>query len=225
MDVSLILENWPIFAIGVRNTLLLVGLSLIIGGMLAIPLALAQAYKIPILDRLSFGFSYTFRGTPLLVQIYIIYYGLGQFQAVRDSFMWVFLKDPFYCTLLGLSLNGAAYASEIIRGAIVRIPPGSIEAALACGMSRLLMIRRIVLPIAFRRSIFAYSNEVIFMLHGSVIASTVTIIDILGAGRRLNGQYYVTYEGFLTAGLLYMAIVFMVSFAFRQIEKRFAIKN
>lgn len=225
MDIPLILENWPLFMEGLFNTIWLVGLALVLGGLLAIPLAVTQAYKVPILGKISFGFSYALRGTPLLVQLYIIYYGLGQFEAVRNSIFWPFLQKPHFCALLGFSLNSAAYASEIIRGAIIRIPKGSIEAAEAMGMSRWLMIRRIILPIAYRRSLFAYSNEVIFMLHGSVIASTITIIDILGAGRRLNSQYYVVYEGFITAALLYMAIVAVISIAFRWIEKRYAIKN
>lgn len=225
MDIPLILENWPLFAEGLFNTLWLVSLALLLGGLLAIPLAVSQAYRVPVLAQLSFGFSYALRGTPLLVQIYILYYGLGQFETVRDSLFWPILQKPHFCALLGFSLNSAAYASEIVRGAIVRVPWGAVEAAQAVGMSRLTMIRRIILPIAYRRSIFAYSNEVIFMLHGSVIASTITIIDILGAGRRLNSQYYVVYEGFITAAVLYMAIVLVISLAFRWIEKRYAIRN
>ncbi len=225
MDISLILENWPVFAEGVRNSIALAGLALIFGGVVAIPLALGQAFNVPVLGKFAFGFSYVFRGTPLLVQVYLLYYGMGQFEVIRNSAMWPILRDPFACLLLGMSLNGAAYACEIIRGAIVRIPKGLVEAAVACGMSPFQTIRRILLPIAFRRSIFAYSNEVIFMLHGSVIASTVTIIDILGAGRRLNSPYYVTYEGFVTAALLYMLIVLLISIVFWQLEKRYAIKN
>ncbi len=223
MELSLIVQNWQVFALGLWNTLWLVGLALLFGGILAIPLALTQAYKTPYIGKFSLAYSYAIRGTPLLVQIYIIYYGLGQFEAVRNSIFWVLLKDPYFCAVLGFSLNSAAYASEILRGAIVGLPKGLIEAAYACGMSRFKMIRRIALPIAYRRSIFAYSNEVIFMLHGSVIASTITIVDLLGAGRRLNSQYYVTFEGFITAAVLYMTIVAFISFAFRLIEKRYAI--
>ena len=225
MDFNLILDNAPLFLSGLVNTLWLVGLSLLLGGLLAIPLAVSQAYKVPVLAQASFGFSYALRGTPLLVQLYVIYYGLGQFEAVRNSVLWPVFQQPHFCALLGFSLNSAAYASEIILGAIVRIPKGTVEAAMAIGMSRRMMIRRIILPIAYRRSIFAYSNEAIFMLHGSVIASTITIIDILGAGRRVNSQYYVVYEGFITAAVLYMVIVMAISITFRWLEKRYAIKN
>ncbi|MDO6728251.1 ABC transporter permease subunit [Cognatishimia sp. 1_MG-2023] len=223
MDFSLIFDNWELFLTGLGNTVWLVSLALIIGGILAVPLALSQAYNVPYFGKLSLWYSYALRGTPLLVQVYIIYYGLGQFESVRNSVFWVLLKDPYFCALLGFSLNSAAYASEILRGAIVNLPKGLIETAYACGMTRWKVIRRIALPIACRRSIFAYSNEVIFMLHGSVIASTITIVDLLGAGRRLNSQYYVTFEGFITVAFLYMAIVAVISLAFRQIEKRYAL--
>ena len=221
MDFALIIENWELFALGVWNTLWLVVCSLIVGGILAVPLAMAQVYKVPYLGKLSMVYSYIFRGTPLLVQLFIIYYGLAQFETIRSSFLWPILREPTYCALLGFSLNGAAYASEIFRGALSGIAKGYLEAAMACGMSWWTAFRRIVLPIALRRSIPVYSNEVIFMLHGSVLASTITIVDILGAGRQLNGSYYVTYEGFLTAAALYMIIVFGVSLLFRSLENKY----
>ncbi|MDA7965341.1 ABC transporter permease subunit [Ruegeria sp.] len=223
MDISLILENWQLFAMGLWNTIWLVTVSLIVGGLLALPLAMSQAFNVPIAGRISYWFSYSFRGTPLLVQLYLIYYGLGQFDFIRESFLWVFLKNAYVCALIAFSLNSAAYASEIIRGAICQVPKNLIETAHAMGMSEFQVIRRIILPIAYRRSIFAYSNEVIFMLHGSVLASTITIIDLLGAGRKLNISYYVTFEGFVTAAVLYMAIVFLISMGFRVIEKKYAI--
>ncbi|MCV6600304.1 MAG: ABC transporter permease subunit [Cohaesibacter sp.] len=225
MDISLIVDNWQLFAEGLWNTVWLVSLSLLIGGLLALPLALAQAYQIPVWGRLSFWFSYSFRGTPLLVQLYLIYYGLGQFEFIRESFLWIFLREAYICALITFSLNSAAYACEIIRGAICQVPQNLIETAHAIGMSDFQIMRRIVVPIAYRRSIFAYSNEVIFMLHGSVLASTITIIDLLGAGRKLNAKYYVTFEGFLTAALLYMAIVSLISLAFRMIEKKYSIER
>ena len=221
MDLMLILENWKLFAGGVFTTLWLVGLSLLFGGILAIPLALVRAYNVPVLGRMATIFSYSFRGTPLLVQIYILYYGLAQFEVVRDSFVWVLLKEASYCALISFSLNSAAYVCEIFRGAIMAVPKGEVEAAYATGMRTLTVIRRIVLPNALRMSIPAYSNEVIFMLHASVIASTITIIDILGAGRTLNGSYYVSYEGFITAALLYMIIVFFVGRIFSGLESRY----
>ncbi|NVO56974.1 ABC transporter permease subunit [Rhodobacteraceae bacterium B1Z28] len=221
MDLALIYDNWELFARGLQNTIILVSCSLLFGGVLAVPLAMVQAYNVPVLGKLALGYSYVFRGTPLLVQLFIIYYGLAQFETVRNSIFWPVLREPFYCALIGFSLNGAAYASEIFRGALLDVGKGYWEAAMACGMSWAAAFRRIILPIALRKSIPAYSNEVIFVLHGSVLASTITVVDILGAGRQLNGTYYVTYEGFITAAALYMAIVFTLSLVFRALEFKF----
>ncbi len=219
IDFVLIAQHWDMFLTGIGYTLLIVAVSLIVGGGLSLPLAVARAYRTPVFNQIIWGYVYVFRGTPLLVQLYLIYYGLGQFETVRDSFLWPILRDPLWCTLISFVLNTAAYTTEIFRGAIEAIPFGEVEAARACGMSGWLRTTRIVLPNALRRALPAYSNEVIFMLHGSVVASTVTIIDILGAGRTLNAQYYLAYEGFLTAAVLYMLLVFMITRGFKFWEK------
>ena len=221
MDFALIAQYWHIFLEGVLTTVWLVSLSLLIGGVMAIPLAIAQAYQIPYLGRISAIYSYAFRGTPLLVQLYIIYYGLAQFEVIRDSIFWPILKHPHWCALISFSLNSAGYVCEILRGAIVSVPKGETEAAESIGLTRARVVRRIVLPSAMRKSIPAYSNEVIFLLHASVIASTITVTDILGAGRQLNNQYYVVYEGFLTAALLYLILVFGVNRIFKKTEARY----
>ncbi len=221
MDIVLIAQYWQLFLEGVWTTVWLVSLSLLIGGIMAIPLAIAQAYEIPFLGRFSAIYSYAFRGTPLLVQLYIIYYGLAQFEVIRDSIFWPILKHAHWCALISFSLNSAGYVCEILRGAILSVPKGETEAGESIGMTRTRIIRRIVLPSAMRKSIPAYSNEVIFLLHASVIASTVTVTDILGAGRQLNSQFYVVYEGFLTAALLYVILVFGVNHIFKKTEARF----
>ncbi len=219
IDFVLIAQHWEMFLTGIGYTLLIVAVSLIVGGALSLPLAVARAYRTPVVNQIIWGYVYLFRGTPLLVQLYLIYYGLGQFETVRDSFLWPVLRDPLWCTLISFVLNTAAYTTEIFRGAIEAIPFGEVEAAKACGMSGWLRTTRIVLPNALRRALPAYSNEVIFMLHGSVVASTVTIIDILGAGRTLNAQYYLAYEGFLTAAALYMLLVYFITRGFKFWEK------
>ncbi len=221
MNFVIIAQYWPFFLEGVLTTVWLVSLSLLIGGVMAIPLAIAQAYEIPFLGRLSAIYSYAFRGTPLLVQMYIIYYGLAQFEVIRDSMFWPVLKHAHWCALISFSLNSAGYVCEILRGAMVSVPKGETEAAESIGMTRTRIIRRIVLPSAMRKSIPAYSNEVIFLLHASVIASTITVTDILGAGRRLNSEYYVVYEGFLTAALLYVILVFGINQIFKKTESRY----
>lgn len=215
MDIMLVLENYDFFLLGVWNTLNLVFLSLLIGGILSIPLAVIRAQRNPIFNGPIWCFTYLFRGTPLLIQTFLIYYGLGQFEFIRESAAWVILRDAWWCALIAFSLNSAAYTTEIFRGAIEATPHGEVEAAKAAGMSTVKMYRRVILPSAFRRALPAYSNEVIFMLHGSVVASTVTVIDILGAGRVVNGKYYVAYEGFLSAAFLYIVLVFIISRGFK----------
>ncbi len=219
IDFVLIAQHYDLFLQGVVNTVLLVVLSLLIGGSLSIPLALTRAYKTPVANQIVWGYVYLFRGTPLLVQTYLIYYGLGQFEVVRESFLWPFLREAWWCALIAFVLNTAAYTTEIFRGAIEAIPFGEIEAAKACGMSPWTRVRRVVLPSAFRRALPMYSNETIFMLHGSVVASTVTIVDILGAGRTLNAKYYLAYEGFIAAAVIYMILVFLISRGFKLWEK------
>ncbi len=220
LDFVLILEHWDLFARGLLMTTMLVVLALAIGGSLAIPLAVARANRSPVLNQVIGAYVYVFRGTPLLVQLYLIYYGLGQFEAVRESALWPILRDPFWCALIAFTLNTAAYTTEIFRGAIEAVPFGEVEAAKACGMPRVKRLSRVILPNAFRRALPAYSNEVIFMLHGSVVASTVTIVDILGAGRELNAKYYLAYEGFIAAALLYITLVYFISRGFKHWEKR-----
>lgn len=215
LDFVLIFQNWELFALGVWNTLVLTALALLIGGLLSIPLALVRANRTPVLNEITWAYVYLFRGTPLLVQLYLIYYGLGQFEFIRESFLWPVLREAWWCTLLAFVLNTAAYTTEILRGSIEATPFGEVEAAKACGMSESQAARRIIIPSALRRALPAYSNEIIFMLHGSVVASTVTIIDILGAGRTLNGKHYLAYEGFIAAAVLYMILVFAISRGFK----------
>jgi arginine/ornithine transport system permease protein len=220
IDVVLIAQNFDRFLYGALITLQLTVISLIIGGALAIPLAIARTSKNPFINAPVWMFTYTFRGTPLLVQTYLIYYGLGQFEAVRESVLWgPILSKAWWCALIAFSLNTAAYTAELLRGSIVTTSRGEVEAAKACGFSQWMRLKRIVLPSAFRRALPAYSNEVIFMLHGSVVASTITIQDLLGVGRWLNGRYYLAYEGFITAAVLYFIIVLFVTRGFRYWEK------
>jgi len=220
IDVVLIAQNFDRFLYGALITLQLTVISLIIGGVLAIPLAIARTSKNPFINAPVWMFTYTFRGTPLLVQTYLIYYGLGQFEAVRESVLWgPILSKAWWCALIAFSLNTAAYTAELLRGSIVTTSRGEVEAAKACGFSKWMRLKRIVLPSAFRRALPAYSNEVIFMLHGSVVASTITIQDLLGVGRWLNGRYYLAYEGFITAAVLYFIIVLFVTRGFRFWEK------
>jgi arginine/ornithine transport system permease protein len=221
MRVDLILQNWPMFAAGVWMTVQLTALALLIGFVIALPCGIARARNVRWASPAIDAYVYLFRGTPLLVQVYLIYYGLSQFDFIRDSWAWSILRSAWWCALIAFALNSGAYATEIIRGAIATTNKGEIEAAEALGLSKLQVYGLVLIPSALRRALPQYSNEVVFMLHGSSLASVITIQDILGAGRTLNAKFYVAYEGFVTAALLYMAITFAIVFVFRLLERRF----
>jgi arginine/ornithine transport system permease protein len=220
MDLAIIVDNIGIYLDGLQVTLALVALSLALGLLIAVPLAIMRLSPNPLIQAPIRTYVYFFRGTPLLVQMFILYYGFGQFAALKASLLWPLFKEAHFCALLAFTLNTGAYTTEIIRGAIAATPAGEIEAAKAAGMSRLLMLRRIILPSAFRRALPSYGNEIIFMLHGSSLASVITIIDITGAARIVNSRYYSPYEAFLTAALFYMAITFTIVFLLKRLERR-----
>ncbi|HGY9584105.1 TPA: ABC transporter permease [Vibrio harveyi] len=217
MDFSLIIESFPVYLDGLWTTVWLVALALVIGLAVSIPLAIARNSANYALSLPSWAFIYFFRGTPLLVQLYLIYYGIDQFFPVKDT-LW---ENAWFCALVAFVLNTSAYTAEIIRGAINGLPKGEVEAAKAYGMSTFMTYRRIILPSALRRALPAYSNEVIFMLHGSAVAGIITIMDLTGAARLVNSRYYAPFESFLTAGLFYMALTFIILWCFKVAEKRF----
>ena len=213
-------ETWYHYWDGLVTTVQLVFLSLLVGGLLAVPLAIMRTSKNRLINWPVWFFTYIFRGTPLLIQLYMIYYGVTLIEGIQDSIWWVIFEGAFYPALIAFGLNTAAYTTEIFRGAIEATPRGEIEAAKAYGMSWAKRMRRIILPSAFRRAIPAYSNEVIFMLHASSIASLVTLIDLLGAARDIYARYYAPFEAFISIGLVYLCITFGILAIFKQIEKR-----
>ncbi|WP_316015632.1 ABC transporter permease [Roseobacter sp. HKCCA0434] len=221
MRFDLLLERWPLFLEGVWVTLHLTALAIAIGFLIALPCALIRTAKVPVADQIVRGYVYAFRGTPLLVQLYLFYYGLSQFDWVRDSWAWDILREPWWCALIAFSLNSGAYATEILRGAIARTPNGQVEAAYALGLKTMLVYGLVVIPSALRRSIPQYGNEIVFMMHGSAIASVITVTDILGAAREFNGRYYLSSEGFYTAAVLYGLLTLMIVLIFRGLEGRF----
>lgn len=221
MRVDLVLAHWPMFAAGVWMTVQLTAIALALGFVIALPAGIARARRVAYVSPAINGYVYLFRGTPLLVQTYLVYYGLSQFEWIRESWAWVFLRDPWWCAVIAFSLNSGAYATEIIRGAVETTPRGELEAARALGLSPRQIDRLVLIPSALRRALPQYGNEVVFMLHGSVIASVITLQDILGAGRTLNARYYLAYEGILTAAVLYMAITFLLVAVFRRLEARY----
>lgn len=219
-DLNVIIEYFPRLIDGVWLTLELVFFSGLLGLLLAVPLALMRASHNPWLRALPFGYIFFFRGTPLLVQIFLIYYGASQFEVVRESVLWPILREPYWCAIIAFTLNTAAYSAELIRGAIQAIPKGELEAADAFGMSPVLKIRRIVLPRAFGIVLPAYGNELILMLKSSSLASTITLLDITGAARTIIARTYTPLEIFAAAGILYLLIAAVMIGSFRLLEKR-----
>ncbi|MBW6389990.1 MULTISPECIES: ABC transporter permease [Halomonadaceae] len=205
---------------GLVTTSQLVFLSLIIGLVLAVPLAIGRSSRHRWVSLPIYVYTYVFRGTPLLIQLYIIYYGVVFVEGIQDSMFWPILKEAFYPALIAFTLNTAAYTTEIFRGAIKATPRGEIEAARAYGMSQSLTMRRIVLPSAFRRALPAYGNEVIFMLHASAIASVVTLMDLTGAARFVYARFYAPFEAFIFVAAIYLCLTFAILYLFRYLEKR-----
>lgn len=220
MDFSIVVNEWDVYWQGLYTTLFLVAISLLLGLLIAVPVGICRNSHNWLIKGPAWAYIYFFRGTPLLVQLFLIYYGAGQWEGLRESAAWSLFSQAWFCAILAFTLNTGAYTAEIIRGSINTMPKGQIEAAYAYGMSRLTTLRRIILPNSFRRALPAYSNEVIFMLHGSAVAGVITIVDLTGAARIVNSRYYSPFEAFLAAGLVYMCLTFLLVWGFRRLENR-----
>lgn len=221
MDISIIQDSIPRLLQGAMTTVELTVVSLTIGLCLAVPFAVMRTHRNPLLWMPIYVFNFYFRGTPLLVQIFLIYYGSGQFQLLlTQAGLWTIFQKATFCAVLTLTLNTAAYTCEILRGGIEAIPFGEIEAARACGMSGLLLYRRIILPKAFRLAWPAYTNEVVFLLQATSLVSIITVMDITGVARMVASRSFAFYEIYITAAVLYLILVYGVLFLFQKVEYR-----
>ncbi|WP_339412712.1 ABC transporter permease [Pseudomonas sp. EA_35y_Pfl2_R5] len=220
LDFQLITDSLPLYGSGVLVTFKLLFIALALGLALAIPLALLRVSRAPWLNAPAWLYTYVIRGTPMLVQLFLIYYGLAQFEAVRESVLWPYFSSATFCACLAFAINTSAYSAEILAGSLKATPHGEIEAARAVGMSRITLYRRILLPSALRRALPQYSNEVIMMLHTTSLASIVTLIDITGAARTVSSRYYLPFEAFITAGLFYLVLTFILVRLFKLAEGR-----
>ena len=218
MDYEVIFSNIPLYFEGLWVTIQLVFLALVLGFLLALPIALLGTSSYKWIRLFPKAYIYFFRGTPLLVQMFMIYHGMGQFEFVRESVIWILFKEAYWCALIAFALNTAGYTAEILRGTIEQTPYGEIEAARACGMSKSTLYKRIILPGTFRRALPAYGNEVIFMLHGSALAGVVTIVDLFGAAKIVNSRHFVPFESFITAGFFYLCLTFIIVCLFKKLE-------
>jgi len=211
MNFELMIETFPKLLSGLNLTIQLVTISLFIGFCLAIGLALLRLSNNTFLSFFAKTYVFYFRGTPLLVQIFLIYYGIAQFEIIRETFVWSFFKEAYWCGILALTLNTCAYSSEIIRGGILSVPFGQIESAKSVGMSRFLLYRRIILPIAFRQALPAYGNEMILMVKATSLVSTITLMEVTGIARLIIAKTFSPVEIFIVAGLIYLTINFIVT--------------
>ena len=219
-DWAIIVKYLPILSEAALLTLYISVISLVLGLVFGLAAALARLSR----NRLFYGIAsfyiWLIRSTPLLVQLFLIYYGLSQFPAIRSSFLWPILREPYWCAIIAFALNTSGYTAEILRGAIQAVPRGQIEAAQALGMSRALTFRRIILPIAIRYGFPAYSNEVILMIKASALASTITILDLMGVTRTLISRTFAVTELFLAAGVIYLVITLLLTRVFARVEAR-----
>ena len=222
MDLDLMVSSFPKLLNATLVTLKLLSFSLIFGLILGLFFAILRLNKNIFLNKFSYFYSYVFRGTPLLVQIFIIYFGLGQIEFLRSSFLWIILKEPYWCAIIAFSLNTGAYTSEILRSAFETINKGFIEAGDSLGISKKIIFYKIQIPIAIRQSLPAYGNEIILMLKGTSLSSTVTLMDLTGVAKYIISTTFKPIEVFIVAGGIYLFMTFIIHNFIRYLEKKYS---
>ena len=220
MDLDLMINSLPKLLSATLTTLKLLSLSLIFGLIIGLIFAIMRLSKNKFISNFSYGFSYIFRGTPLLVQIFIIYFGLGQIEYLRSTILWTILKEPYWCAIIAFALNTGAYTSEILRSAFQTIKPGFIEAGKSLGISSKIIFYKIQIPIAIKQSLPAYGNEIILMLKGTSLASTVTLMDLTGVAKYIISTTFKPVEVFIVAGSIYLFLTFLIHNFIKFAEKR-----
>ena len=222
MDLELMINSFPKLLTASVITLKLLSVSLIIGLFIGLFFAILRLNKNIFVNRFAYGYSYVFRGTPLLVQIFIIYFGLGQIEYLRSTVLWVILKEPYWCAIIAFALNTGAYTSEILRSAFQTIKPGIIEAGKSLGISNKVIFYKIQIPIAIRQSLPAYGNEIILMMKGTSLASTVTIMDLTGVAKYIISTTFKPIEVFIVAGGIYLFMTFIIHNVIKFLEKKYS---
>ena len=222
MDFDLIINSFPKLLFASITTLKLLSVSIFIGLFIGLFFAILRIKNNIILGKIAYGYSYTFRGTPLLVQIFIIYYGFGQVEFIREGFLWAILKEPYWCAVIAFALNTGAYTSEILRSAFQTIKPGFIGAGKSLGVPNKLIFYKIQIPIAIRQSLPAYGNEIILMLKGTSLASTVTLMDLTGVAKYIISTTFKPIEVFIIAGSIYLFFTFIIHNVIKFLEKKYS---
>ena len=222
MDFELMINSFPKLLNAAGITLKLLSVSLIVGLIIGLFFAILRLNKNVFISRFAYGYSYLFRGTPLLVQIFIIYFGLGQIEYLRSTILWVILKEPYWCAIIAFALNTGAYTSEILRSAFQTIKPGFIEAGKSLGISNKIIFYKIQIPIAIRQSLPAYGNEIILMMKGTSLASTVTLMDLTGVAKYIISTTFRPVEVFIVAGGIYLFMTFIIHNVIKFLEKKYS---
>ena len=222
MDFELMINSFPKLIGATVITLKLLSVSLIVGLFIGLLFANLRLNKNVFINRFAYGYSYVFRGTPLLVQIFIIYFGLGQIEYLRSTILWAILKEPYWCAIIAFALNTGAYTSEILRSAFQTIKPGIIEAGKSLGISNKIIFYKIQIPIAIRQSLPAYGNEIILMMKGTSLASTVTLMDLTGVAKYIISTTFKPIEVFIVAGGIYLFMTFIIHNVIKFLEKRYS---
>ena len=222
MDFEVMINSCPKLLNAAVVTLKLLSVSLIVGLFIGLLFAILRLNKNIFINKFAYGYSYVFRGTPLLVQIFIIYFGLGQIESLRSSFLWVILKEPYWCAIIAFALNTGAYTSEILRSAFQTIKPGIIEAGKSLGISNKIIFYKVQIPIAIRQSLPAYGNEIILMLKGTSLASTVTLMDLTGVAKYIISTTFKPIEVFIVAGGIYLFMTFIIHNVIKFLEKKYS---
>ena len=222
MDLELMINSFPKLLSAAAITLKLLSVSLIIGLFIGLFFAILRINKNIFISKFAYGYSYVFRGTPLLVQIFIIYFGLGQIEYLRSTVLWVILKEPYWCAIIAFALNTGAYTSEILRSAFQTIKPGIIEAGKSLGISNKVIFFKVQIPMAIRQSLPAYGNEIILMMKGTSLASTVTIMDLTGVAKYIISTTFKPIEVFIVAGGIYLFMTFIIHNVIKFLEKKYS---
>ena len=222
MDFELMINSFPKLLNAAGITLKLLSASLVVGLFIGFLFAILRLSKNIFISKFAYGYSYLFRGTPLLVQIFIIYFGLGQIEYLRSTFLWIILKEPYWCAIIAFALNTGAYTSEILRSAFQTIKPGIIEAGKSLGISNKIIFYKIQIPVAIRQSLPAYGNEIILMMKGTSLASTVTLMDLTGVAKYIISTTFKPIEVFIVAGGIYLFMTFIIHNVIKFLEKKYS---
>ena len=225
MDIELMISSFPKLLNATLITLKLLSVSLILGLFIGLGFAILRMNNNKLINKFAYGYSYIFRGTPLLVQIFIIYFGLGQIEYLRTTFLWIILKEPYWCAIIAFSLNTGAYTSEILRSAFQTIKPGYLEAGRSLGIPSKIIFTKIQIPIAIKQSLPAYGNEIILMLKGTSLASTVTLMDLTGVAKYIISTTFKPVEVFIVAGGIYLFMTFIIHNVIKYLEKKYGFQT